>query len=94
MIFLIKSKATQNKKYPVYRCTLMGFERSPLIIIPFNLMNISLIRYYSSKPVQHNLKMDLDPWFLTGFVDAEGNFSLGISRNKDCKTGWNIRIFF
>ena len=57
-------------------------------------MNISLIRYYSSKPVQHNLKMDLDPWFLTGFVDAEGNFSLGISRNKDCKTGWNIRIFF
>lgn len=59
-------------------------------------MNRSPIRYYFSKPVQqcekHNLIMD--PWFLTGFVDAEGCFTLGISRNKSCKTGWSIQLFF
>lgn len=61
-------------------------------------MNINTIRYYSSKPVQHqqcekhNLKMD--PWFLTGFVDAEGCFTLGINKNKDCKTGWSVQLFF
>ena len=36
----------------------------------------------------------IDPWFLTGFVDAEGCFTLGISRNKYCKTGWSIQLFF
>lgn len=59
-------------------------------------MNRSRIRYYSSKPVQHCKKHNLimDPWFLTGFVDAEGCFTLGISRNKYCKTGWSIQLFF
>ena len=37
---------------------------------------------------------NLNPWFLTGFVDAEGSFTLGISRNKYCKTGWSNRLFF
>ena len=36
----------------------------------------------------------MDPWFITGFVDAEGCFTLGISRNKLCKTGWSIQLFF
>lgn len=86
----------QPFKQKYLRCTLMGFERSYQLRIPSNLMNRSSIRYYSSKPVQQCQKHNLiiDPWFLTGFVDAEGCFTLGISRNKYCKTGWSIQLFF
>lgn len=78
------------------RCTLMDFERNYQVRIPSNLINKSSLRYYSSKSVQERVKHNLimDPWFLTGFVDAEGCFTLGISRNKYCKTGWSIQLFF
>jgi len=86
----------KNKKLMHLRCTLMGFEISYQTRIPSNLINRSSIRYYSSKPVQHCKKHNLtmDPWFLTGFVDAEGCFTLGISKNKYGKTGWSIQLFF
>lgn len=38
--------------------------------------------------------MGINPWFLTGFVDAEGCWTLGITRNKECKTGWSVQLFF
>jgi len=31
---------------------------------------------------------------LTGFVNAEGCFTLGITRNKECKTRWSVQLFF
>lgn len=36
----------------------------------------------------------IDPWFITGFTDAEGCFLVGVYRNKESKTGWTIRLFF
>ena len=36
----------------------------------------------------------LDPWFITGFTDAEGCFSLSIVRNKELKIGWSVRAIF
>lgn len=32
-------------------------------------------------------KVNLNPSFVSGFIDAEGCFSLGISRNKERKAG-------
>jgi hypothetical protein len=29
----------------------------------------------------------IDPWFITGFTDAEGCFSLSVVRNKKSKVG-------
>jgi len=29
----------------------------------------------------------IDPWFITGFTDAEGCFLVGVYRNKESKTG-------
>jgi hypothetical protein len=40
-----------------------------------------------------NLKK-LDPWFVTGFTDAEGCFGLYIYKNVKYKTGWSINLFF
>ena len=36
----------------------------------------------------------LDPWWITGFTDGEGCFSINILRNKTCKSGWMIVLCF
>lgn len=92
----LTSKWSNKITQKYLRCTLVGFERNSQIRIPSNLKNRSYIRDYSSKQFQQckNHGLTIDPWFLTGFVDAEGCFTLGISRNKYCKTGWSIQLFF
>jgi LAGLIDADG DNA endonuclease family protein len=39
-------------------------------------------------------KNKLNPWFVTGFIDAEGTFCTTIYKNKAYKTGWVVRSFF
>ena len=53
-----------------------------------------LINYSTLRTLESQEKLQFDPWFLTGFVDAEGCFTLGINKNKDCKTGWSVQLFF
>lgn len=80
MKFLIKSKSTnQNKKYPMLRCTLMGFERNYQIRILSKELHKKEIRFYSTTG---NLKNEtsLNPWFLTGFIDGEGCFRLALTK--------------
>jgi len=36
----------------------------------------------------------LNPWFVTGFTDAEGCMGLYIYKNKNYKTGWSINLVF
>lgn len=77
------------------RYTLMGFERNYQIIIPSN-QTINKLRSYTSLATLENLKpsFKIDPWFLTGFTDAEGCFTLSIVRNKELKVGWVVKIRF
>jgi len=64
------------------RCTLMDFEINYLINIPSKQFN----RHFS------NLKTlpKLNPWFITGFIDAEGSFVVSIYKNNKLKLGWSI----
>lgn len=39
-------------------------------------------------------KSKLDPWFVTGFSDAEGSFGLYIYKNSDFKTGWRAYLIY
>jgi len=36
----------------------------------------------------------LDPWFITGFTDGEGSFSILISEYKRMKIGWQVKAEF
>jgi hypothetical protein len=36
----------------------------------------------------------LNPWFITGFVDAEGSFQISIVKNKELKIGWRVQPNF
>jgi len=36
----------------------------------------------------------LNPWFITGFIDGEGCFSITIFKSNTHKTGWQIKLEF
>nr|YP_025903.1 intronic ORF at intron 1 of cob [Moniliophthora perniciosa]AAQ74275.1 intronic ORF at intron 1 of cob [Moniliophthora perniciosa] len=36
----------------------------------------------------------LNPWFVTGLVDAEGSFSFSISKDNNLRFGWRISPLF
>ena len=74
--------------YPKLRCTLMGFERNYQVKIPSNQFN-KIKKLFSTKS-----EAEINPWFLTGFVDAEGCFSIKIQQNAKLKTKWRVRPVF
>lgn len=56
-------------------------------------------RFYSTKARTSNLssqneKKNLDPWFVTGFSDAEGCFMITIRENPGCNLGWAVVAAF
>jgi len=78
------------------RCTLMGFERNYQIKIPSNQINTystnnhSLDSDYSFKSTINKL----NPWFITGFSDAESSFMILVQPRSDSKTKWRIKATF
>jgi hypothetical protein len=83
------------------RCTLMDFERNYQIGIPSNQKIKGQFRFYTSisqaSPIHVNLSNDnllkLNSGWITGFVDGEGYFTIGISKNKN-KVGWQVKLEF
>jgi hypothetical protein len=67
------------------RCTLMGFERNYLIKIPSKQLNSSNFSTSSHE------KAKLNPYFVSGLVDAEGSFSTSIYKDTSYKTGWRVQ---
>ena len=63
-----------------------------------NLFAIPFRRYYSKKPdfphlsVKSNIQ--LNPFWVTGFVYGEGCFTINIYKDKNFKVGWRVRLFF
>lgn len=44
--------------------------------------------------MKKNLNDKLDPYWITGFSDAESSFSIRITKNKNIKIGWGISPIF
>jgi len=76
------------KKARSLRCTLMGFERSYQINNPSKQFKI----YYST--LNSDLNVQLNPYWVTGFTDAEGTFTIVIDKNNKRKLGWRIQSKF
>lgn len=57
---------------------------------------LSTKRFYSTRvEVCDNLQASsINPWFITGFVDAEGSFSIKLSKNSSYRTGWKSEFVF
>ena len=69
------------------RCTLTGFERNYHIINPSKQLNQKPFSTLNNRNV-------LNPWFITGFTDAEGCFSIGIRPDAKLKTKWRVSPAF
>jgi len=74
----------RNKNPINLRCTLMGFERNYRIKIPSK----QLIKNFSTLQSLHN---KLNPWFITGFTDAEGSFTVMVDKNNKRTLGWRVQ---
>ena len=76
------------------RCTLMDFGRNYQIKVPSN--QIIQRRFYSIEPNINNTisKPSLEPWFITGFTDAEGCFLIIVRKSLKSKLGWQIEANF
>jgi hypothetical protein len=90
------SYCTYIKKMQL-RCTLMGCKSSYQTSILSKQISIrtfftSCLCKVTSKG--SSFKPKLNPWFVTGFIDAEGTFCTTIYKNKAYKTGWVVRSFF
>nr|UEV87047.1 hypothetical protein [Grifola frondosa] len=67
------------------RCTLMGFERNYQVKIPTKQLNN---RMFST------LSTNINPWFITGFSDAESSFIVSIYRDEKSKLKWRVTAYF
>ena len=75
---------------PRLRCTLTGGESHYHIKIPSKQLNK---RTFYNLPSGQG-KNVLNPWFLSGFTDAEGCFSIGIRPDAKLKIKWRVLPVF
>nr|YP_009517167.1 LAGLIDADG homing endonuclease [Blastosporella zonata]YP_009517206.1 LAGLIDADG homing endonuclease [Blastosporella zonata]AYE93090.1 LAGLIDADG homing endonuclease [Blastosporella zonata]AYE93091.1 LAGLIDADG homing endonuclease [Blastosporella zonata] len=82
--------------YPRLRCTLTGGESRYHIKILSKQIKTWLPSPYGKPRVRtfSSRSNILNPWFITGFTDAEGCFSIGIRPDAKLKTKWRVSPVF
>lgn len=66
----------------------MGFERGYQVRIPSNQVNTRRLTTI------HLPSNQMNPWFFTGFSDAEGSFSILVQHNIKYNTNWRVKAIF
>lgn len=63
----------------------MGFERN----YPVKILSNQIIhrRFYSIEPITIKFSKIIEPWFISGFTDAEGCFLVIVRKSKKNKLG-------
>lgn len=62
-----------------------------------NSSRVNFRRNYSTfmnKIENNEVKTQINPWFITGFTDAEGSFMCNMTRKPKYKAGWEIQPVF
>jgi len=77
----------KNSNLMYLRCALMGFERNYQINIPSNQLNKLPFSTLIQRP-------KLNPWFISGFTDAEGCFTILVQHNDKYKANWRVKAIF
>lgn len=88
--FIVKEQRVDGSYFgllkPELRCILMGSERNYQTIIPSKQFN----RNYSTNILKNSLN-SCDPWFITGFTDAEGSFTIALDYNTKRQLNWRVQ---
>ena len=79
------------------RCTLMDFKRSYQINVlskGLNKSTFSTVSYVRQQSNTVSGDKPLNPYFLTGFTDAEGCFSISVQKTTKTKIGYRVKPIF
>jgi len=89
--FNISNPLDKNKNMIVY----IDMESNKKNILEENKgkPGIYMIRLFSSLVLKQS-HLKLNPYWLAGFIDAEGSFIISISKNLEFKTGWRVKAIF
>ena len=71
------------------------FGLAPFFYKKSQQINKNTIKFYSNVAFQLPKKRNaqLDPIFITGFVDGEGSFKINIVEDQNYKTGFHVWLF-
>ena len=69
----------------------MGGESRYRIKIPSKQLKVKKL---SSLVVQTNYPFNVNPWFWSGLIDAEGSFSIIVDKQKKHTLGWRVESKF
>jgi len=62
------------------------------------ILSVSKVKQEQESPTDVNFQapqnIKLNPWFVTGFTDAEGSFSTIVAKSDNLKVQWQARLFF
>jgi hypothetical protein len=83
---------TTHKYKPVFTAKRLFF--SPAVTDNFTSIDNSKLNLNFTSIDNSKLNLILEPWWITGFTDGEGCFSISIRRNKTCKLDWEIKLSF
>lgn len=64
----------------------------PTVPQPYGSVTVETPGASSQSKAIQNFK--LNPWFVTGFTDAEGSFSVIVAKSNSFKVQWQARLFF
>jgi LAGLIDADG endonuclease len=85
--WLLNKLAIPNRSL---RCTLVDYKNSYLIKILSKQLKLSKLNFSTNSANQTKL----DPYFVTGLIDAEGSFITTIYKQKNLKIGWRVLSYF
>lgn len=77
---------------PMLRCTLMGLVKDYQNRILSKGLYKKEKRFYSTSGNYRN-NTNINPWFLTGFIDGEGCFRISLTKVNSA-IGWRVQLFF
>lgn len=56
--------------------------------------NLIIDQVYRKRYFSTESQNKLHPWFITGFTDGEGCFSILVTPNHELEIGWRVQVIF
>ena len=85
-LHIVEGSGASNSPYILTKLVHLG------AAYPRRHFNFSLNNKFYSTSAEN--KKALDPWYVTGFTDAEGSFNIVVAKSPQARTGWRVQARF
>ena len=63
-------------------------------ISKIRLFTSGVVKQYENSSLNNIPQETINPWFVTGFTDGEGSFHIQVTKGKEYKLGYTIRLYY